>query len=463
MNKRLKKYLEDKATACAEMESILAIEGVMTAENQEKFNDLKASVETLQAKIDKEKELQKFRETDMPTVKDVNQETDDEKSARIDIPKKPPVVSGRRYFNAMVFKTEETQRWAYIWGQQFMALRGNPFAAQYCKDYGFTPTYVSPSAVGQSEGINTEGGYLVLPEIDREIVKLELQYGSFQANARNVPMTSNTKDRDRKTGNLTMYAVGEKVAGTQSNLTWDQLALIAKDWMVLTTLSNQLNNDSIIPIMDELANDVALASAKKKDDTGFVGDGTSTYHGITGIVNKLKAVNMTGTTVDEGGGVIMGTGNAFSEIVLADFTKLIGILPRYAGMNPKFYCHSAVAGGLLDLLKAAATGNSFLDIQNGKPTRTFLGYPVETNNSMASAEATNALIVLFGDLRLAADFGDRQQTTFAISDSATVDSVSVFTTNQLALRWTERWDINVHDVGTSTAAGPVVMLGMKSS
>jgi HK97 family phage major capsid protein len=401
----------------------------------------------------------KARETDMPAIKDGNDEVQTEnlqkaQDSKLVIPAEPK----RLFTNAKCFKTEESQKWAYVWGQQVMAMCGNRFAAQYCQDYGY-----SPWQAVHNEGTNTQGGYLVFPEIDRNIIQLELEYGSFQANARNVPMTTERTVRDRKDSGLTMYAVGESDAGTESTMAWSQVELIARDWMVLTRLTNQLNNDSIVPIMDALGRDVAMASAKKKDDAGFIGDGTSTYHGITGIVKRLQAVNLTGSTVDEGGGVIMATGNAFSEVVLADFTKLIGILPSYAGTNPKFYCHSAVAGGLLDLLKAAATGNSFLDIQNGKPTRTFLGYPVVTNNSMASAEATNALIVLFGDLSLAADFGDRQQTTMAISDSAYVGSQSVFERNQLALRWTERWDINVHDVGTSTVAGPVVMLGMKSS
>jgi HK97 family phage major capsid protein len=459
MNKRLKKYMEDKAAIVTEMDSILALD-TTTPDQDKRFDELKAQAETLQAKIKKENDLMNARETDMPAIKDVNEETVDEKAVRVPAARERVPATAHRLIHeqAKCFKTEDEQKMAYAWGQQMLAHLGNPRAVQYCRDYGYMPQYAV-----ENESVNTQGGYLVFPEIDRSILKLELAYGSFQANARNVPMASDVMIRDRKTGGLTMYAVGESEAITESTMAWDQIQLIARKWGVLTRITNELSADTIIPIMDQLASDVAWASATKKDLVGFLGTGLSTHHGINGIVTKIQSVNMTGTTVDEGGGVIMGTGNAFSELILSDITKLMGLLPDYARANAKFYCHTAIAANVLDLLKAAAGGNTYNDLQTGKMTRNFMGYPVITNNTMASAEATNALILLFGDLSQAADFGTRQGTTMAVSDSAYVGSQSVFERDQLAVRWTERWDINVHDIGTATAAGPVVMLGMKSS
>jgi hypothetical protein len=50
----------------------------------------------------------------------------------------------------------------------------------------------------------------------------------------------------------------------------------------------------------------------------------------------------------------------------------------------------------------------------------------------------------------AADFGDRRQTTISISDQRYWDA------DQVGIRGTERFDINNHDVGDGTNAGPVV-------
>jgi hypothetical protein len=53
--------------------------------------------------------------------------------------------------------------------------------------------------------------------------------------------------------------------------------------------------------------------------------------------------------------------------------------------------------------------------------------------------------------------GDRRQLTLALS------SDYKFAEDQLAIRGTQRVDINIHDVGSSAAAGPIVALTMKAS
>ncbi|MDD4890978.1 MAG: phage major capsid protein, partial [Phycisphaerae bacterium] len=88
----------------------------------------------------------------------------------------------------------------------------------------------------------------------------------------------------------------------------------------------------------------------------------------------------------------------------------------------------------------------------------FMGYPVVWTEVLPTADVNSQINCLFGDLRLAADYGDRQASTIAVSDSATIGSTNVFESDEKALRWTERWDICVHSYGSSTAAGPVVGL-----
>ena len=68
------------------------------------------------------------------------------------------------------------------------------------------------------------------------------------------------------------------------------------------------------------------------------------------------------------------------------------------------------------------------------------------------------IVCALGDLRLAADFGDRRQTTISFSRDATVNSVSMFEAGEVALLGTERFDINIHDVGSTSEAGPMVGL-----
>jgi hypothetical protein len=77
---------------------------------------------------------------------------------------------------------------------------------------------------------------------------------------------------------------------------------------------------------------------------------------------------------------------------------------------------------------------------------------------MPATDVNSQVAVTFGDHALAASFGDRQQDSIAFADQATIGGESVFERNQIAVRGTERFDINVHDVGDATTAGPVVGL-----
>ena len=60
--------------------------------------------------------------------------------------------------------------------------------------------------------------------------------------------------------------------------------------------------------------------------------------------------------------------------------------------------------------------------------------------------------LLFGDLSMAAYFGDRRQTSIAFSDSA----LNAFEQDEIAVRGSERFDINVANVGDTVEAGPIV-------
>jgi hypothetical protein len=49
------------------------------------------------------------------------------------------------------------------------------------------------------------------------------------------------------------------------------------------------------------------------------------------------------------------------------------------------------------------------------------------------------------------------------SDQGTIDGVNLYETDQIAVRGKERFDINVHDLGDDTDAGPIVALKTPAS
>lgn len=336
---------------------------------------------------------------------------------------------------------------AYAFGKWFMSFagRGNAQCAEWCNEHGIK-THV--------EGTDTAGGYLVPDQFLGDLINLVSTYGVFRQNARVVPMTSDTFRQPRVSGRLTAYWVAENTAGTTSDATFDAIALVAKKLMVLTSLSSELNEDSAVSLGDFVMNDIARAFAYQEDLAGFTGDGTSTYGSIVGVSNGLATINGT----DDGGGVVLATGhNTYDEVTLADLHATTGRLPVYARAGAKWYCSPTVFDVVIARLVLAAGGALPIDIINGVSTPKALGYPVVLTEVLPSTAANSQNAILFGNLQQSSTFGDRRMPTID------TDKSLYFTQDALAIKGTERIDIDNHDLGTSSTAGPVVALCLASS
>lgn len=300
---------------------------------------------------------------------------------------------------------------------------------------------------------NATGGHVLIPdEFLTDLIDLRERYGVARRLFKLQPMKSDSLIVPRRSGTLTAYFTGQGSAGTESNKTWNDVRLVAKDLMAISRWSAQLDADAAISIGDDLAREITEAFALKEDQCAFLGTGSQSYGGIVGV---NSALNTTGTF----GVLTQGTSNTWSAITLTDFHALLGKLPQYAGSMPEFVCHSAFYYNVMQKLEYASGGVTARELQDGNRGRPlFMGYPVNFSQVLLSATAVATITCLFGEFSKAAMFGNRQQESIAFSTSATVGGESTFERNQIAIRGVERFDINVHDVGSSTEAGPVVGL-----
>lgn len=445
LQEKLKLYGEIKAQAGEErdLSKVTALQGT-DAEKFEALEKLSGEIKSLQAEvtkeeeafnIDAESELKAIKKpTNLPAIINPNTGTANELPS-----------TARKYSSLKSFKGANADLQAYRFGQWFMASVGaSKTASQYCADHGIEVKTLK-------EGINQNGGFLVPDEFDNTLIDLREQYGVFRRNAKVVPMASDTKTMPRRTGGVTAYFLGESDAITASDKTWDRVQLVAKKVGALTKISSELNEDAVINLGDDIAGEIGYAFAYLEDNCGFNADGSSTYGGIVGAREKLKNVNASIASIK---GLQVASGNAYSEITLSDFNSLVAKLPLYARKNAKFYCSATVHDSVMQKLAYAAGGVTGAEIINGAPILKFLGYPVELVQVMPTAEANSQVCVLFGDLSMAAMLGDRRQNTIKISDVAG-DS---FVNDEVWIRGTQRFDINVHDVGDTSVAGPLLGL-----
>lgn len=316
------------------------------------------------------------------------------------------------------------------------------------------------AAVGKAsnENNNISSGFLVPDEFQNDLIDLREKFGVFRQHAKIVPMSSDTRSDPRRRSGVQAYFVGEDQAGTQAVKNWDRVRLTAKKLMILTKYSNELNEDSVMNLADDLAEEIGYSFAYTEDKCGFVGDGTSTYGGIVGATTALKNVSTTGAYADVLGIVIGSgtgfTGGSYGGLLLSDFNKVVGTLPEYADDDARWYVHKTFWGSVMQKLATAAGGNRVGEITGGARVKEFLGYEVVISQVMPKTAAGFQVCALFGSLRRAASLGDRRITTISISDVA----LNSFEQDEIAIRGTERFDINVHDVGENangTARDPI--------
>lgn len=343
---------------------------------------------------------------------------------------------------------EDGYRDAYAAGQYALMLAGNEPARAWCRDHlpEESRTAMSAANVGA-------GGILVPSGMSNNIIRLVEQYGVAAANCEVVPMATDTLTWPRRTGGVTLYAVGENSAITESNPTFDGINLTARKWAALVKYPTELEESAVINIGDFLTQECAWAWAKKLDDSVFIGDGTNTYHGIVGIKSALTSYSeKTAATAN----------TAFSTLDLADFEAMAGMLATWAERSGRAKWYISKPGWAASMMRLAdaAGGNTTATIADGSSRTMFLGYPVvwvpSMNSTLTAQNSTESLAIL-GDLMSGVTIGMRRDIRMAVARERYIEY------DQVGFFMTVRFDVNVHDIGTSTQAGGIIQLNTPSS
>lgn len=349
---------------------------------------------------------------------------------------------------------EDSAKGAYLLGNLFLAaaeMKGvSDVAASNLTKFGV-------EVKTHTEGNNALGGYLVPSELSNYIVNLQEQYGVARRLFRIEPMGSDTKEFIRMNHGVTASWGGEQTAFTTSTSTFDRISLTARKLWGYAATTLELEEDAIVSVGDYLANEFARQMEYKLDDACFNGDGTSTYGGITGVREKIKGLSGTIANI---AGLVVGTGNAYSELTVTDFVKVKGKLPTYARNNrTAWLMHKDFHAQVVErLLMNSPGGLTATEVINGVPRDRFLGYPVVVSEVMPSTEANSQVCALLGDFSLGAVIGQRRGIGVARDTSLGFASDTVY------YKATQRVDAVVHDVGNASAtaasrvAGPIVGL-----
>lgn len=445
---------EQRGEVCDKASAIVALaeseKRSITVAEQTQIDGFLADGDRLGSEADRYEKLATFQDSLLQNRTSVIAVAESSGSDGVEISQQRKITvpaTARHRFTGRLKAFENTPRGeaeAYLSGQFFLAtICKNEASSKWCREYGVDTRFYG--AMTGSD--NTLGGYVIPEEMDRRIIVLREERGVFRREAMIWPMGSDTLNIPRRAGGTTAYFVGDNVEITASDPTLNQVQLVAKKLGALIKLSSEVSEDAIISLADFVTSEIAYSFADKEDECGFNGDGTSTYGGIVGIKNALLA----GSEYEA-----LSGNTAFSTLDLVDFESMIGKLPQYAERNAKWYIHRAGWAASMMRLADAAGGNTTSNIMGGVGT-SFLGYPVvftQVMNSTLTAQTSTEGLCYFGDLRMAGAIGTRRGLSLMQSDQR------YFELDQLAIKGTQRFDINVHERGTATVAG--AMIGLKT-
>jgi HK97 family phage major capsid protein len=457
---------QERATLLQEAEALLdaadQADRELTAEEQAKYDAAVERVESMNKDIERRMKLEAAAApaNALPAQPARPQPSAELNDDEIDPPGQPratvrntdrgPRVEIPRPYGRMVAFTNDAKgrQQAYRAGMWLLAtLGGNLNAHDWCRKNGVG------SRAALSGGVNTAGGALVPEEFSTSIIEILERHGLFRRVCRVVPMMSDTLNVPRRVGGLTAYYVGENVEGTESDGTWDNVALVAKKLLILTRMSSEISEDAVIDLADKMAEEMGIAFAEKEDRSGFLGDGNAaSYGGIVGVfVKALDAAHTKAKVTAAGAG---DSCDSLDEITGDHLLAMMGAVHPAAKRGASWFCSPTAEELVFNAIKIAGGGNT-RDMLASSDTPRFLGYPIEVSSLLPddpTADLSALAMLGFGNLRMAATLGSRREVRVALS------SERYWSEDQIGVKGSMRHDINVHDMGTTSVKSPFVVL-----
>lgn len=301
----------------------------------------------------------------------------------------------------------------------------------------------------QSEGIGSAGGFLVPTELANAILDLRDSYGAFRRRALIYPMGSDSTVFARRTGTATAAFISEGVAAGAATTNMDAVNLTAKKLGALVTVSSELDEDSIVDLVDYVADEMAQAIAAVEDDCAFNGTGASAYGGIRGCTVIANDGSHSKAKVTAASGH-----NTYALLDQVDLGSLVGQVRASAIPNAAWFVSQS--GYANTMVRLNTVGGGLLETRmiDGVYTPYFNGFPVILTQKLplTTTSITTQAMMAFGDMRAAAVLGQRRGITIARSDQRYMD------TDQIGILATERFDAVIHDLGDNQTAGSLAVL-----
>lgn len=414
-----------------------------TTEDEEEMKSLRRQISELEAKVGKKAAgLNEDKSATSRWGAKIVVESDAKAAYRraLKTPNKLNPYTGKKCVFEDVEQAEAAGRW---FRYQAMGLYGKGYDAM-SEDKAFLRSVGTKGAVLYDT--NLGGAFSPPVEFRAELIDLQLEYGAARKLVPFQPIPKEGTIVPRWDTDLTMSWATEGDSESDQDPDTSNVALYPKRLSGLMKISYDLLLADAVGMVDQAFRSFARAAANKEDAAFFLGDGTSTYSGIVGLANAVGSA-----------GVVTGA-STWSAMTDAQVQQFMGTVAHYAWTNGpmKFTMTSNAFFQILNRLNFAKGGITYSESANSAPIFSYNGMEFIWNNSMASTSATSTPAAYFGAFAAGCKAGQSGSLEFRQSDQR------YFEEYKLAVRVDEHVDINCHDIGDSSNAGPITQLATGS-
>lgn len=265
-----------------------------------------------------------------------------------------------------------------------------------------------------TEGVDSEGGYLVPTEWRATLIQMLETYGLARTRATVLPMSREELVMPKLTNGVQVYWIGEGKTISETQPSFGELRMIAKKMAALVPMTSELLADTALPIANLLLTLFAQAIAKEEDRVVFTGDVAGAGDPFNGIMFDPDAVNM----------ALPSGSTAFTDLDADFLADVIASTTPVRASGAQWYMHRTVFNIIRKLqvityngTDTSPSGEYIYSAPNGSDPGTIWGYPYTLVESMPSVAQTAAdtPFIFFGNMDHYY-IADRQQLSIARSE-----------------------------------------------
>lgn len=323
--------------------------------------------------------------------------------------------------------------------EDLQALRAVPAEKRALE--GHSPLQAETQKRTHSTLSDTAGGYLLPKPFLAELFVIVEEYGVVRRIFRTIAMTSKTLDWKDIGSKPTAAWYGELDLIAASDMTFGQGGLEAAKLAGITSLSTELDEDSMVALLPVYLRLMGEAIAEKEDLAGIKGDGSSAYGGQRGVLT------LTGS--GEASVYTMSSGNTSrDDFDIEEAIAMKNTLSKARRKNAKWLLSESVVTALITLKRNNEANNYvILDPNNNTGIARFLGYPLVDPEGVEDAffpsDGTSTIFGAFGDF-MRSIFGQRRGLTVEtsregiLSNSSGAVTLNAFQQDAMIVKVTER-------------------------